>query len=410
MTVLDYRSVPLADPLERTNGHWLGWAIYLAMSWTWCIGMFLPVLLVRDYGVWAWVVFAVPNVVGAAAMGWVIATREQSRQIVLTHRPTMIVFSIVTAAFQLFFAAWFISELLNTAIGVQGAVILLVAVAAAAIFLRGPRLAPVLMAALVLVLSIGCCWKLARSDYLTLPGVLSRPSIDVLWLLPVSLFGFLLCPYLDLTFHHARSQMSRPQSQLAFGIGFGIIFLGSIAFALSYAFGLLYLWDLKAVIAVTTFSVYFSIHVIFTTALHWERATREFGHTQIMSTLLAVAVASAVLALLAWMIGGAVGGELVYRAFVGFYALVFPTYVWLCMIPSPRSQPSRRALIVFTVSVLVAAPMFWMGFIMGRMIWLLPGLAIVLLARLAVKRTAVIPGTVGADGAVSRAAPDVGGL
>lgn len=51
----------------------LGWAAYLACSWTWCIGMFLPVLLVRDYGVWGFVVFAVPNVVGAGAMGWVLS-------------------------------------------------------------------------------------------------------------------------------------------------------------------------------------------------------------------------------------------------------------------------------------------------------------------------------------------------
>ena len=45
----------------------LPWAIYLGASWTWCIGMFLPVLLVREYGAWAWVVFAVPNVISCAA-------------------------------------------------------------------------------------------------------------------------------------------------------------------------------------------------------------------------------------------------------------------------------------------------------------------------------------------------------
>ena len=39
----------------------LGWAAYLGMSWTWCIGMFLPVLLIRDYGIWGFVVFAVPT-------------------------------------------------------------------------------------------------------------------------------------------------------------------------------------------------------------------------------------------------------------------------------------------------------------------------------------------------------------
>src|ERR1051325_4731620 len=81
MSVLDYRSGSADQAESKTNGHWFGWAIYLGMSWTWCIGMFLPVLLVRDYGVWASVVFAVPNVLGAAAMGWVLS-RDDSYKIV----------------------------------------------------------------------------------------------------------------------------------------------------------------------------------------------------------------------------------------------------------------------------------------------------------------------------------------
>src|ERR1044071_797833 len=82
------------------------WSVFLACSWTWCIGMFLPVLLVRDYGVWGWIVFAIPNVLGAAAVGWVIRSPEQSRRIVAAHRMPMLAFSLVTSAFQWFFALW----------------------------------------------------------------------------------------------------------------------------------------------------------------------------------------------------------------------------------------------------------------------------------------------------------------
>ena len=50
MTVLGYRS----GIDERAGRSSLlpsfSWAIYLGMSWTWCIGMFLPVLLIRDFG------------------------------------------------------------------------------------------------------------------------------------------------------------------------------------------------------------------------------------------------------------------------------------------------------------------------------------------------------------------------
>src|SRR5215217_6810354 len=107
MSLLDYRSgiEEFTDPARGRAGTWVGWAMYLGMSWTWCIGMFLPVLLVRDYGFWAWVIFAIPNVVGAAAMGWVLKDRV-SQSITMAHRPAIKAFSLITATFQFFFALW----------------------------------------------------------------------------------------------------------------------------------------------------------------------------------------------------------------------------------------------------------------------------------------------------------------
>jgi hypothetical protein len=75
--------------------------------------------------------------------------------------------------------------------------------------------------------------------------------------------------------------------------------------------------------------------------------------------------------------------ETIYRVFLSFYGLIFPAYVWLCVIPGKgRAAPTTRQCLVFAEAVLVASPLFWLGFIEGRMIWLLPGLAVVLLARL----------------------------
>src|SRR5438445_473687 len=84
----------------------LGWAAFLGVSWTWCIGMFLPVILLREFGLGGWVVFAVPNVIGAAAMGWVIRDRASSRRMIHEHRLACLVFSLVTILFQLYFAMW----------------------------------------------------------------------------------------------------------------------------------------------------------------------------------------------------------------------------------------------------------------------------------------------------------------
>ena len=100
-----------AASMTRTNsGDILAWAVYLGTSWTWCIGMFLPVILVREMGLWGWIVFAIPNVVGAAAMGWVLRTADASERLVRDHRPACIAFSAVTVAFHVFFLGWLIGS------------------------------------------------------------------------------------------------------------------------------------------------------------------------------------------------------------------------------------------------------------------------------------------------------------
>ena len=96
------------SPIANRKSQILLWAAYLGASWTWCIGMYLPVLLVRDYGVWGWVVFAVPNVIGAAAMGWVLRSPEQSARITAAHQRACRAFSLATIAFQVYFAGWFV--------------------------------------------------------------------------------------------------------------------------------------------------------------------------------------------------------------------------------------------------------------------------------------------------------------
>ena len=70
---------------RSAGGDPIGWAAYLACSWTWCIGMFLPVLLYRDFGLRGFILFAVPNVLGAAAMGWVLRTPASSSRLVSRH-------------------------------------------------------------------------------------------------------------------------------------------------------------------------------------------------------------------------------------------------------------------------------------------------------------------------------------
>ena len=80
---------------------------------------------------------------------------------------------------------------------------------------------------------------------------------------------------------------------------------------------------------------------------------------------------------------GLTRGEIVYRLFIAFYGLIFPAYVWICVIPAggKSGPPDRRRFRVFALAVIAAAPMFWMGFIERQTVWFAPGVGLVFLAR-----------------------------
>jgi hypothetical protein len=198
-------------------------------------------------------------------------------------------------------------------------------------------------------------------------------------------FGFSACPYLDLTFHRARQSTASPRA--SFGIGFGVLFLLMIVYSLIYsrAFAL---HAITTRIAIFLF-VHMAVQSAFTIAAH-ARELHNGGGTPILI------IAS--LTLVSWLaywflpntglIHKLRAGEIIYRIFMGFYGLVFPAYVWLIMMPSRgrRGVPTHWNLLVYTVSVLIAAPMFFLGFVKQEMMWLGPGLGIVLIARLLIRQ------------------------
>lgn len=379
----------LADP----GSHWLGWAAFLGASWTWCIGMFLPVLLVRDYGFWGWVIFAVPNVLGAAAMGWVLRSSQSSVEIASTHRTACKLFSGVTIAFHLFFCVAVIAPLSRSLLQKQQAMqwtiggVLIASLLMYLYITRHPGAQRVLAwCALILSMTAMAYVGIEIQDVAMyapreMPAISMQFNRELIWLAPVCVFGFLFCPYLDLTFHRARQFSRNPRA--SFGAGFGVFFFTMIIFTLIYAraFSVQNVSRLLAIFIV----VHLAIQTSFTIAAH----AAEIQHDGVL-----VAVLTAALTFVAWMAywwlpdnvylaGHLLAGEVIYRVFMGFYGLVFPAYVWLVMIPGRgRAAPSWRNLSIFALAVVASMPMFYMGFVAQQMIWLVPGLALVLLARL----------------------------
>ncbi len=378
------------------------WAAYLACSWTWCIGMFLPALLVRDYGWTGAVVFFVPNALGAAAMGWVIASPSSSQRITKNHEGAAVLFSAVTIAFHVFFLIWALGQVNRIGgvptwgLGVVGGgavgVIVLMRLVRGG---GGPGLGGVSW--LVWLVSVGVLALLLARPAFTPDTARYLPPTAVtgslLWLAPVCVFGFALCPYLDLTFHHARQQSSG--GRLAFGVGFLVLFPVMIGLTMVYAGpfialladdrGVTLAWAPWVGVAVLTHLV---VQLLFTVSVHQEQIAASGLADRGRLLMVMLAGAAMVLGLVHPELPGVgemSGAEVVYRCFMAFYGLVFPAYVWLVMIPRDGTDAPgfmRRALRVWALSVGIAAPMFWMGFIGGREIWLAPGIAVVLLARL----------------------------
>jgi hypothetical protein len=77
-------------------------------------------------------------------------------------------------------------------------------------------------------------------------------------------------------------------------------------------------------------------------------------------------------------------GEVFYRAFLGFYGLVFPAYVWLIIIP-----PRRSVLRLATV-MLIAAPLYWLTFVEDQMVFGIPAVAILILSKFLPGQPAVV--------------------
>lgn len=385
----------------------LGWAIYLAVSWTWCIGMFLPILLLRDFGPLGYIAFAVPNVLGAAAMGWLIMSPEASRRFVQRHRAACVTFSLVTALFHFAFvlAVIYPLELLNRGMLATSVVLLAPLVLS---WLDRPRAT----ALITYAISVGVISTFIARGWIPAPDAdplaaemlrsFRQPAAAALMLAPACVFGFLLCPYLDLTFHRARQNLTGTESPLAFGIGFAIFFLAMILFTIAYAPVFTPRLDKSTTLPNQTLLLALLLHLTAqstaTIAFHLRELHRPSSGP--WGRFLAMFLASVAVIALGWLaawrpdIAGppALSDEhqklVWYRIFMSFYGLVFPGYVWLLSIPTrdghagPRGSRGRKKLRVLVLVVALAAPCFWLGFVERETWWLLPGMAVMLGSRL----------------------------
>jgi hypothetical protein len=323
--------------------------LYLASSWLWCIGAFLPLLIMRDYGTGALVLFAAVNVGGAAAFGYVMSRRNQA-EFMAAHRSALNAFSHVTIAFQIYFVCW-----LSSLVGWWLLGIMLVL---AVLFYLGHTLLNWITAALF----IGSI-LLFRQHLETFPLTGLSWTLQAGWwhtLLPFAL-GFILCPYLDLTFHRALQQSQR--GSLSFALGFLVLFLALLLFVFSYVDELSQLFSGEGTVSAASLwpvIAFITLQTAFTVAVHSKEYFR-FNAVKAAPVLRRYAVYGVALVLFMALFHGQLlpwlevpVTEVLYKSFLLFYGLITPLYLLL-----PRQRPWLLAAILLT------APTYSLGFVLG---------------------------------------------
>lgn len=318
----------------------IGWGLFCSASWTWCIGMFLPFILLAQFGWPGFLAFVIPNVAGCALFGYVL-TKERAQFVRTKCAALCLWFSLATLLYQAFFAGWMLPPLCAIAVIVGGLVV------ARQLGDRGW----LVLALLVTVASALAVEWWRVPGIFELPSMGTRPSESLAALVPAIALGFLACPYLDLTFHRALERSPSRHAFVIFGLVFGATLLCVASFYDAATSGprigpaLLVLW---------------AIQLLFTVGAH----SRE-GFTEARPR------SRQVLVILVLLVGVALGwltranpnawwgsGDETYLRLLVLYGLIFPYFLLL------RLCGVRTWLAA--IAVVASIPFFELGFMHNR--------------------------------------------
>ncbi len=318
----------------------IGWGLFCSASWTWCIGMFLPFILLKQYGWPGFLAFFIPNVLGCALFGYVL-TPARAAQLRSRCAALCTWFSLATLLYQAFFSGWMLPP-----------------VAAIAVILGGVTAARFLgdsgwlrfALAVTIVSALAIDWD-RIPNLLDLPASGSLPASFLPPLVPAIAIGFLACPYLDLTFHRALERSPSRHAFLVFGIAFATTLLCVATF-----------FDVKTMgpRLGSALTLLWGIQLLFTVGAHCREGftdARPLARRVLVVWVLLVGLSLgwlARLAPLAWW----GSGEEIYMRILVLYGLVFPYFLLLRL----RGVPTWLS----TGVVLASLPFFEIGFMQNR--------------------------------------------
>ncbi len=336
------------------------WAVYLACSWTWCIGMYLPLVLRDHYGWPGVIAFAIPNIAGVVLFGIVIASAQASRALLARHRSAMAWFSLITIAFHVYFlaAVWGYEFT-----GASRTASLLVPLPVAALAwlarqfgdhsLRRAALLVYAASLLLIILTLILWFSGEPGESPRAAAWAARQPAGLVFLTPLFILGFLTCPYMDLTFHRAFQGVDGGAARRRTFALFGAFFAVMIGYTAIYSVTGLR-WPVI---------VHLLIQAWFTMTVHWRELEAHGGGESAAAArrwiwpVLTVSWLAAPLPLVD------------YRWWFIFTGLVFPAWVVLTMARTGLRRPAAPQWTIGAI-ILLLAPFAAAGFL-GGYEWLL---------------------------------------
>jgi hypothetical protein len=324
--------------------------------------MFLPVILQKDFGNGAWLFFIITNVVGATAFSFFITSADKSKQFVERHKAACVLFSTITIIFQLFFVGWVISYL--SIIDAMWASIILIALSR--IMLKQPNFSVASIVLWLLSLAVFIYYLIAQpnTDVINkLTDQLTAINPQTFYVLPLLALGFLLCPFLDLTFHRvvqaAHTQEDRG-NRISFLVGFPLLFATLMIFSLIYAdTAEQLLLNPRESLAqysmlIKNLLLYFILQACFTGMVHWVEVKKHINQQQ--AWFLSVSV----LTVIVFGFFASIGmKEFTYRLFMSFYGIIAPAYLWIVVFNKRRVSRNIFMIATLLSLTLSAIPLFF---------------------------------------------------
>lgn len=378
--------------------------------------MFFPVLLAGDFGWWSWLVFALPNVIGAASVGLLLRKPGAAARSAQEHRTAFGFFALITLAFQVYAVMWLARETFGgpaadvlpfgldrgPSVTAAAGLFWLLTVVFALLRLRAAAIAAggvIALSTVCLVLAglgvgVDGLGGVPALGNLQTPDDTGAALLGLAFMTPAIVWGFLICPYFDPTINRVRRETGEPAGSYAFAFGFGGPFLLMVLGTLLYAG---YWHEARGLPAIVMLHII--VQAAFTAGVHLRAL---FGGALLRSGGAAAGVRTG--SLVPWRVFGAVFLVLLmgplgnavsdsgvvsaelrpgytwarfgYEAFMLFYGLVFPLYGWVFAIrPGRLRSGGRRARTLgFLAGLAAGGPLLGYGYVAGQ--WLLVGFGV----------------------------------